>query len=176
MHSESVYFLVLPLASELAPVGPSVSSEALYQAISVFASVVLIIWPFLDSVSESLTTYIVAVEGAIIGPRLLPHSLLHILAELALVNEEVYVSGDSSTMIHVVGPLSLVSLALNVGELAKAMSAAKVPGTLVRCPVSKVHFATAVTETTEPLAFVGGSGRAIPMRACRQLTLKLGFV
>ena len=61
------------------------------------------------------------------------------------------------SMIHIVGPLSLVRLALHVGELAKAVGAPQIPVTFVGGPITEVHDALPVAEPTKPLTFIGGT-------------------
>ena len=67
-------------------------------------------------------------------------------------------------MVHIVGPLSLVRLALHMGELAEAMGPTQIPATLVRGPISEVHHALAMAEPSQPLSFIGGARGSVAMR------------
>ena len=66
-------------------------------------------------------------------------------------------------MVCVVGPLSLISLALDLSELSVAVGVSQVPSSLVRRPILEKHGSAAMTETAEPVAFVHRATRLVSM-------------
>ena len=79
-------------------------------------------------------------------------------------------------MAHVVGPLSLIRLTFDMSEFAEAMSTTQIPSAFIRCTVSEVHGASAMTEATEPLSIVGGSRGAVSVLAHFKRLCQLGLV
>lgn len=98
------------------------------------------------AVSISFVIQEVSDEGGLVRPLFDANTLHDVATELAFEDKEVNVRRNSFSVVHVVGPLSLVSLSLDVSEFAVAVCSAQVPSTLVSSAVSEDHSALAVTE------------------------------
>ena len=123
MHAKSIYFLISPIACEFTPIGPSVSAETFYYSVFIISGVALVIRPFLDTISVSLTIDIVTKERAAIRPSFRADTFLDSLFELPFKPEEVHVNGKTFAMLLVVGPLTFVGFTLNLREFALAVGA-----------------------------------------------------
>jgi len=79
-------------------------------------------------------------------------------------------------MVLVVRKLALVVLSTHLSENARTVSVAEIPGSFIRSTILESHDALTMAETTEPFAFIGGSGCLVGVLAnlhhfCRVATL-----
>jgi len=176
LDAETVDFSVFPVACELFAIRPLVSAETFNDPVNVVSCIGLIIRPPLDSVSIALAIVVKAVEAHAIRVTFFAEPVLDSLLEQALVDEEVHVPRNSLSVLHVVGPVTFVGLALHVSELAKAMCSAQVPCSLVGCSISELHHSSSVAESVQPLAVVSGARCAELVGFDYQLRLKLSFI
>ena len=175
LHAKAVHFLVYPVTGVFFAIGPSVSTEAFNEPVLVFSCVGLTIRPFLDTVSMSFVIFIATKELGLIRISLFADAMHDTFAELSLVDKEVYVSRNTFSVVHVVGPLSFISLALDLCELTVAVSVAKIPCAFIRSTILKAHDTTAMSETAEPLAVIGSARSAITMNAYLKLRTQLSL-
>ena len=121
LDAESVQLLVLPGALELFAIWPGVHTKAFHVSVFIISCVDLLVGPALDAVSISLAIFEVADKLHSVRVALLADALRLIFFELAVKDELVDVARNALTVPHVVGPVALVGLSLNVGELSVAM-------------------------------------------------------
>ena len=175
LHAEAVHFLVDPVACVLFAVGPSVSAKAFNVPLLVFPCVSLTIGPLLDTVSVALVHGIASEELGTVRVRLFADSLHDALAELPFIDKEVHVSRHAFSVVHVVGPLSLIRLTLDLREFAVTMGVAKIPRAFIRSTILEAHNTAAMADSAQPLAIIGSARRAIAMHAHLKLLLQLGL-
>ncbi len=156
LDTEAINFRILPVACELFAIRPLVGAKAFNDSVNVVSGISLIIGPFLNTVSIALAIAVEADEAHAIWVAFLTEAVLDILLEHAFVDEEIHMSRNSLSMLHVVGPLAFVGFSLHVSELAVAMSSPQIPSALITGSISEFHSATAVTESIQPLSIVAG--------------------
>lgn len=176
LYAKPVRFLILPVTSELTTVCPPVRPESLKNAVDVVASIGLAVSPLVDAIAIAFVVYEVSDEGRLVRPLFHAHALHHILAELSFKHEEVYVSTNSLSVVHVVGPLSLVGLPLDVSEFAVTMSVSQIPRPFVRGAVPEHHLSLAVSEASEPLTTVDSARSAILVLLCHKLLIDFSLL
>jgi hypothetical protein len=157
LNAEPVDLRILPITGELFTIGPFVSPEAFNDSVDVVSGISLIIWPLLYAISIALSITVEAVETHTVRVAFFAKSVLDVLLEHALVDEEIDVTRDSFAVLHVVGPLALISLSLHVSELSVAVGTSQIPCALIAGTVSEFHSSTPVTESVQPLAVVMSS-------------------
>ena len=108
MHAEAIHFLVDPVTSVLFAIGPTVSTKALDKAFFVRSGVCLTIRPLLNTISITLVRLVVSKELSAIRICFFAGAFHDSFTEHAVVDEEVHVSGDTLSVVHVIRPLSFI--------------------------------------------------------------------
>ena len=175
LHAKAVHFLVGPVACVLLAVWPSVRAEAFNEALLVFSCVGLTVGPLLDAVSVAFVICVAAEELGAVRVRLPADSLHGAETELSVVDEEVHVGRHALTVVHVIGPLSFVRLALDLREFAVAVGVAKIPRSFIRSTILEAHNSATMAEPAEPLPVVGGARGAVAVHAHLELLLQFGL-
>lgn len=176
MHAEAGHFIVLPVASVLLAVIPAIGAKALNDSILVVTGVGLSRREPLYTVTMTLVVLEVAKELCAVFIGLLSDALHDTFDELSVVSHLVDVDAQSDTVVHVVSKVAFVCLTSDHSEFTVAVCEAKIPCAVIRSTILELHDATAMTESTEPLAIVSRSRRAIAMHSHFKLILDLLMV
>lgn len=118
LHSEPIYFLISPIAGELAAISPHVRAKAFDQAVLVGSSIALVIGPLLDAIAISSIISIIAVKCRSVWIPLRAYTVHDSFLEFALELKIVHVGTQAFAVVEIIGPLAFVFLAPDLGELA----------------------------------------------------------
>ena len=77
---------------------------------------------------------------------------------MAFISGAVDVDVDALAVGLVVHPVAFIDVSVDVGELAEALGSVVLPVALIACAVGPDLLSIAVSETTDPLTGIGGSG------------------
>jgi len=77
---------------------------------------------------------------------------------LAFISGAVHVDVDSLAVGLVVHPVAFVDVAVDMGELAEALGSVVLPVALIACAVGPDLLSIAISEATDPLTSICGSG------------------
>ena len=173
VDANSVHVVIDPLSLILSSVQPCVGSETLDL---ILLPVSIILGPVVPAVEASavlLTGEVLSLIDRAIGPRLLAVPVLEVVHPLAFISGAVHVDVDALAVGLVVHPVAFVDVAVDMGELAEALGSVVLPVALIACTIGPDLLSIAISEATDPLTSICGSGLISVCRPLLALRLRV---
>ena len=151
----AVHHVFFPFSGVHAPVCPNVYAVACDDVVFPVTDVLVTVCPSVLSSALFSAVFVDASEGATVRPVLISYTFLLVGKPLALVLEPIRMLIDTEALSHVIDPLSVVDVSINVVELSAAMCLMVLPVSFILGAIRPELNAKAVAQIFFNLSSVG---------------------